>query len=190
MIKKPALLLASLLLVGCSSSPAATSYILGSSSAPGSPVVKPIGVNRIGVDSVRVPSYAQSKEIAMLNSDNTLTTDDNHLWAEAPEETIQRMISQGLRQTTGLEVIASPYPRGMDADARVQVRFDHLVQTETIAKISGQFIITDGRGREVVKIEDFDYSRPLNGASYSGFVDTVNDAIAQLIGDIAAGASN
>lgn len=171
-------------LTACSSGPGATSYMLGSKPIANQFKSKPIGITRIGVDSVRVPSYAQGKSIAYMNSDNVLILGEDNLWAERPEESIQRSISRGFRELTGIEVIASPYPRSMSADARVQVRFDELIRFEGRALFSGQYIILDGNGREIIRVESFDFSRPMNGQTYSAFVDALNTSLSELIVDI------
>lgn len=168
------------LIAGCASSAAPSYYVMGAKTGPSISSFSNPAINLIGIDAVRLPAYAQTNGIASLTDRNQITVEDAFRWAEPPEESIQRSMAKNLRQSLGADVIASPYPRGMSADARIQIRFDRFIRSGNYADMSGQFIITDGRGREVETVEDFDISEPMNGADYSDFVSAIDNGLYKL----------
>ena len=179
-MKKNILTILAVLIAGCATSTAPSYYVMGAEAKVSSRLVSPSNINLIGIDAVRLPAYAQSNGIASLTDNNKVTVEDAFRWAEPPEESIQRSMARNLRQSLGADVIASPYPRGMSADARIQIRFDSFIRAGNFANMSGQFIITDGRGREVEKIENFNFSEPMNGTGYGSFVFAIDKGLSRL----------
>lgn len=170
----------SVFITGCASNTAPSYYVMGAEAQASSRLFSPSNINLIGVDAVRLPAYAQSNGIASLTDNNKVTVEDAFRWAEPPEEAIQRSMAKNLRQSLGADVIASPYPRGMSANARIQIRFDSFIRAGKFANVSGQFIITDGRGREVKKVENFNFSEPMNGTDYGSFVSAIDKSLSRL----------
>jgi len=140
---------------GCGSGPPPKLYLL-------EPVYdlalenEPPNINAIGLAVVTLPGYATDPRIASRDAATRLTQDDNHRWAEAPEDAITRVLADRLRGATEANVLVEPWPRGFDPQARVEVVFDKLLRESTGGvEMAGQISVISGDGRRVLAVDTF-----------------------------------
>jgi uncharacterized lipoprotein YmbA len=155
LIKHCLLVTTILVLAGCSSGPPAKLYLL-------EPLYdlaleeEPPKVTAIGLAVVTLPGYVKDTRIASRDAKALLTLDDNHRWAESPDDAITRVLADRLRSTTEATVLVEPWPRGFDPQARVEVAFDKLLRDPTGgAEMAGQISVISGDGRRVLAVESF-----------------------------------
>jgi len=139
----------------------------------------------IGVGSVSLPSYANDVRIARKSEDGRIVLDDDHRWAEAPQNSIHRVFAAELGRRAGALVIAEPFPRGLDLDLRVSVTIENFIQTaDDKAEMSGILAYQSGDGRSTVHIERFSFSTPLNGGSVSDYAQGIAANLGLVAGTV------
>ncbi len=173
--------LSTLLLVGCSSGPAAKLYLL-------EPIVDeqqqrtPTQAQDIGLAIVKVPGYADNKPIASRIDGTRVDISDEHQWAESPDTAITRVLANRMRAYSGGNVIVEPWPRGFDPEARVEFDFDKLLRDERGgAEVSGQLRIISGDGKSVLAVRSFQVVHESGGVRQEDFF----IALSRAINDIA-----
>lgn len=176
-----------LILSSCSGSPPPDLYLLDVGSA--GPKDTMPWYERIGMEKVRLPAYAQSDRIASLRSDHIVVQDDDNRWAEPPEEALSRVLALSLGRQLGGDVVVEPFPRGFDPDLRVQIRFDRFLRNgEGASEIAGQVTLLSGDGRSVLDIERFDVVTGASDLRYAAYVEAVSLAVDTLSERITASA--
>lgn len=146
-----------LTVVACSSKPPAKMYLLepvfdlqAEQSVP--------GVSALGLAMVGLPGYATDQRIASRGSNSRVILDDDHEWADAPEEAITRVLAHRLQDIADADVLIEPWPRGYNPQARVEVVLDRLLREETGgAEMAGQIRIIAGDGRRVLAVTRFKF---------------------------------
>lgn len=139
------------------------------------------GLERVGLATVSLPGYAQGDKIASLAADNQIFQDEDHRWAEPPEDGVSRILALSLEQRLAAAVVAAPFPRGLDPDIRIDVRFDRFVRTQPGgAEISGQYSVISGDGGEVLTVRRFEHQQTSPTAGYPGFMQALEAALAEL----------
>ncbi|MEM1431615.1 MAG: ABC-type transport auxiliary lipoprotein family protein [Pseudomonadota bacterium] len=110
-----------------------------------------IGVSRLEVRQVSMPSYALDEEIWVETAEGALTADDGLLWADDPVRGVTQELTRQLAAITGARVAAEPWPFDALPQARVEVRIDEFVAgNDRRFRISGQYFtiaLTGGRDR-------------------------------------------
>lgn len=175
-----AFLLASLFLASCAQTRPPELYLL---EARTSAAAKPARANidRIGLSEVKLPAYARNKKIASQTAGNKIVQDDDNRWAEPPEEAVSRTLSQSLETQLGAAVVVGPFPRGLDPDLRVEVRFNKFLRSETgAAEMGGQYGILSGDGREVLLLQTFSITAPASAQDYGSYLNAVSAGLSQL----------
>ncbi len=141
---------------------------------------------RIGLQKVSLPDYARGEKIASLMAGSAILQDDKNRWAESPEDAIARSLAAAIGRGLSAVVLVEPYPRGLNPDLQIEVRFDRFVRDQTagVASLSGQFIVSSGDGRQVIHIESFAGNYRLSSEGYGGYVDALKEGLAELANTI------
>ncbi|MFK7957104.1 MAG: membrane integrity-associated transporter subunit PqiC [Lysobacterales bacterium] len=141
---------------------------------------------RIGLQEVTLPDYARGEKIASLQAGSTILQDDKNRWAESPEDAVARNLAAAIGKGLSAVVLVEPYPRGLDPDLQIEVRFDRFVRDQSagVASLSGQFIVSSGDGRRVVHIASFAGNYRLASDDYAGFVEALKGGLAELANTI------
>jgi len=168
--------LSTLLLTGCGT-PSSKLYLL-------EPVVDsqqlrtPIETQDIGLAVVKVPGYANSKQIASRRGGARVVVDDRNEWAEDPDAAITRVLANRMRAYGGGNIIIEPWPRGFEPEARVEFDFDKLLRDENGgAEVSGQLRVISGDGREVIAVRNFQVLHEAGGKGTEDFFKALSLAI-------------
>jgi len=152
----PLLLL--LVLGGCAGGPPAKLYLLEPLAE--SDIEEPGNTDAfsaLGLATVSLPGYAQDEKIANRGADGSVLLDDRHQWAEEPEAAMTRSLSSSLRFHSRAIVIAEPWPRGFEPQARVEVVFDRLLrEADGGVDMLGQLRLISGNGRRLLSVRPFD----------------------------------
>lgn len=110
-----------------------------------------ITVSRLEVTEVSLPAYARSEEIWRETETGGLVSDASILWADDPSRSITLELSKHLAAITGARVASEPWPFEEPAQARLTVRVDELVASQSgVFKMSGTYFVSkneDGRER-------------------------------------------
>jgi len=155
------LLLVVLWLSGCGSGPPPKLYLLEpivalESEYDTASVSKKI--NTLGISVVALPGYASDARIAGLRSDGSVYQDDDHRWADSPDDAITRVLADRLRAQANATVLIEPWPRDYKPDARVEVVFDRLLR-EPLGGVdmAGQILLLSGDGRNLLRALPFQF---------------------------------
>ncbi|MEX0312233.1 MAG: membrane integrity-associated transporter subunit PqiC [Tateyamaria sp.] len=107
-----------------------------------------IAFRSVEIREVSLPAYAAADEIAVLNADGTLVTQDGPLWADSPERAVALELVRNLSQLSGARVASDPWPFEAFPDARVDVRFETFVADARGAfRVAGQYFVAVEDGR-------------------------------------------
>lgn len=109
-----------------------------------------ISVARLEVIEVSLPAYAKSEEIWRETETGGLASDAAILWADDPSRSITLELSKHLAAITGVRVASEPWPFEEPAQARLTVRVDELVASQSgMFKMSGTYFVSKSdEGRE------------------------------------------
>ena len=115
----------------------------------------------VEVLDVSLPDYAAAGEIPMRQKDGSVKASRSVLWADEPVRSVTLELSRLLRQITGAQIAAEPWPFYDNAQAQLQVRVESmLAEGDGTFRLTGQYFVapTDGRrGRS----DDFKISVPV-----------------------------
>ncbi len=164
-----------------------TRYLIAAPQVSQSPTALAGRFARIGLKEVSLPHYAQNDKITSRHGGNFITQDEDHRWAEPPEKAVIRGLVSGLEARLGSSVIAEPFPRGLNPNLQIDVRFDQFVRnTQTnSAQVAGQFVLISGDGRTVAAIQRFNVSTALESGSYSDFASALQRSMHEVVEQIA-----
>lgn len=154
----------------------------------------PTQVKNIGLSVVQVPGYVNAKPIASRVNRTEIVLDEDHHWAELPEESITRLLANRMRVYSGGTVLVEPWPRGFQAQARVEVQFEKLLRDEHGgAEVSGQIRIISGDAKNVLSVRSFQIVHDAQGSRrqdfFVAFSRVVNDLARMATDSIRAEAS-
>lgn len=171
--------LAALLTGACKSGPAPRLYVLEPAATQAAPVTDTF--DAIGTAIVTLPGYARDARIASRDAGIGVSLDDEHRWAEEPEEAITRVLLDSLRRHGGGSVLLEPFPRDFEPDARVEIDFDRLLRTAAGgAQASGRILLLSGDGRRLVDVLPFELERSAGSRSPTAFFLTLSRMIDEL----------
>jgi len=94
-------------------------------------------VSSVMVQTVTLPSYAASEEIAVEIEPGIIETSSDFLWADQPERAVTLALTANLNDILGTTVGANPWPFPGLPDAAVDVRV-----SEMVAGVDGNFRLT------------------------------------------------
>lgn len=161
----PLLLLLVLLASGlsaCSSGPPPRMYLLeavASMNEPSFTDKQTSSIKSLGMSTVVLPGYASSTQLAGVGDDGLVYQDDNHKWAEEPEDAISRLLAERLRLHADATVLIEPWPRDYAPSARVEVIFDKLLrEPRGGADMVGQILLLSGDGRKLLSALPFQFT--------------------------------
>ncbi|MEM6479842.1 MAG: ABC-type transport auxiliary lipoprotein family protein [Pseudomonadota bacterium] len=102
----------------------------------------------IEVIDVSLPVYAASEAIAIVTEDGL--TRSSLLWADDPTRAVTLALTRNLKEITGARIASEPWPFDSFPKARIDVRVEALLVSETALTFSGQYFVADleGRGRD------------------------------------------
>ncbi|MBX2836249.1 MAG: PqiC family protein [Gammaproteobacteria bacterium] len=166
-------ILLAVLPLACSSKPPAKVYLL-------EPVfdlqaeVPAANIQALGLAVVTLPGYATDQRIASRGERARILLDDDHEWADSPDEAITRVLAHRLQDFADADVLIEPWPRGYDPEARIEVVFDRLLREPTGgAEMAGQIRIIAGDGRRVLGVKRFQFIRYANSQDPSAYFESV-----------------
>ena len=104
-------------------------------------------VASLEVSEVELPLYAELEEIYVRGEDGALRSESDILWADAPRRAVTQSLVLALSDLTRVRVAADPWPLEEFPEARLEVRFDHLVAREVgIFEAAGQYFVANLAG--------------------------------------------
>lgn len=156
------LLVAVFFLSGCGSGPPPKMYLLSSvatlESTKNDNKLISKKINTLGMSVVALPGYANDARIAGLRTDGSVYQDDDHRWADSPDDAITRVLADRLRAHANTTVLIEPWPRDYKPKARVEIVFDRLLR-EPLGGVdmAGQILLLSGDGRELLRAVPFQF---------------------------------
>ncbi len=182
------LLMAALLGLSCGSKQARY-YML--SSTPGlSPVTASGGKITVGVGPVTLPDYLIRPEIVTLTGQNEVKMAEFDRWAEPLDETIVRVLVEDLSELLpAARLIGYPWNRTAAIDFRVAVNVAGFeVRPDGRVRLAADWSIRDGEG-DLIGSNKTEHYVDVAAKGYAAIVSSMNDALALLSKEIAAGLS-
>ncbi len=150
-----------LLLLGsaCSSGPAPKLYLL-EPVFEASTQLESSDIKAIGLSTVVLPGYASDDRLASRVGGSQVVHDDHVKWADSPDEAVTRVLANRLRYYLGAQVVVEPFPRGYEAQVRVEVVFEKLIREPSGGtEMSGQIRISSGDGKQLNALKSFQIVR-------------------------------
>jgi len=121
-------LIASFVVIGCATTPAARYYLLTSRETEAVADEAAQKTMVIGLGPVTFPGYLDRPQIVRHLSENRLFPDDVHHWAEPINENFARVLAENLSaRFSGIRLLHFPWPGSMPPDCRIKIdvlRFD------------------------------------------------------------------
>lgn len=156
---------ATLVVSACSGGPPPKLYLLEAPAIDtAEQAAQTVSLDALGISQVVVPGYASDARIASVEADGVVIQSNGHRWAEEPEESVTRLLSNRLRQRASATVLVEPWPRDYSPQARIEVVFDRLLrEPDGGASVSGQIHLLSGDGRKL--LQSIEFSRVVSGFS-------------------------
>ena len=167
------------LLAACASGPAPRLYVLEPATTRAAPVTDTF--DAIGTALVTLPGYARDGRIASRDAGIGVSLDDEHRWAEEPEEAVTRVLLDSLRRHGGGAVLLEPFPRDFEPEARVEIAFDRLLRAPGGGvEASGRILLLSGDGRRLLDVLPFAHERDAVSRSPSAFFTALAGVLDEL----------
>ena len=135
----------------------------------------------VNLARIELPSFLDSRAMAMQTGPNEVRAARHHFWAEALDESIARVLVRDITQSASTVDIERD--RRRDADCELRVQFDRFHATDdgrTFA--SGRYWITSEVGS---RKHEFDVLRRLAVSGYSAAVSTLRESLRSVASEIA-----
>lgn len=188
--KISSLILAGLLVAGCTGLPSSRSdrqniYVLDTAPAVPASTVKRDWVLAVNMPHAR--SGFETTQIAYLQQRHELNYFANSRWADTPVHMLQPLLLQGLEQSNGFSAVvrsASAIP----ADVRLDIELIHLQHDFTThpsrVQITLQAQLIDLRSKRVLAIQKFDDTENASTEDAYGGVNAANRLLQRVLGKV------
>jgi hypothetical protein len=179
----PALLLAAVVLAGCSSPPKTSFYTLTPAAAPARAESKAPAYS-VAIGSVGIPESLDRPQVVLRTGANQLQISEFERWAGPLKSEIALAIAENLKPLLGGASVFT-YPQGMSADVTVSVdvqRFDSALGEAATVEVLWQVRPVKGAarsGRSLVR-------EAAGGPGYDALVAAHGRALAAVSGELAA----
>ncbi|WP_112322767.1 PqiC family protein [Oceanibium sediminis] len=145
-----------------------------------------IGYSSVELREVSLPTYAAGEEIALEQAPGVLSTSADRLWADDPARAVTLELSRSLLRITGAQIAPEPWPFEEFADARVEVRVEHMLAgADGQFRISGQYFVSPSERTGRARTRLFSLSVPMTGTAPAAIAAARGQAVSQLAGLIA-----
>ena len=135
----------------------------------------------VNLARIELPSFLDSRAMAMQTGPNEVRAARHHFWAEALDESIAKVLVRDITQSASTVDIERD--RRWGADCELSVEFDRFHATDDgRALASGRYWITSEVGS---RKREFDVSRRLTVNGYSAAVSTLRESLRSVAGEIA-----
>jgi hypothetical protein len=179
----PALLLAALVLAGCSSPPKTNFYTLSPAAAPARAEAKAPAYS-VAIGPVGIPESLDRPQLVLRAGANQVTVSEFERWAGPLKNEIALAIAENLKsRLSGASVFT--YPQGLGADVSVSVdvqRFDSVLGEAATVEVVWQVRPAKGAARDGRSLAREDVAGP----GYEALVAAHGRALAAVGGEIAA----
>lgn len=128
---------------------------------------------------IKVANYLNGAGLVMQRSEVELVVASRHLWADALDQQLYRLLAEQIRaRLPGMEL-------AMASDAatvRIQLTIDRFhAQADGVAIISGYYSLESGKDRTT---QAFSYQQPLAADGYPALVSALSQGWQQLVSDL------
>lgn len=156
---------------------------------PSAVTLRPL-VSSAMVRTVSLPSYAAAEEVATELPGGLISTNDDILWADAPERAVTLVLTRNLSDILGADVGPEPWPFIRLPDAAIDVRVERMLAgADGFFELTGQFFVGgDGiafrntSDRFAISIPMPDQSLPSIANAQSAALLALSEQIAQRLG--------
>ncbi len=179
-MKTTALVLLSLVLLGCASAPPQPEYYLlrGGEGEPGRKLAPS---QRFAMGQVRLAPYVDQPGIVVQVGDGEIRTANQHLWAEPMHGAMQRLIGVEVSRALGEDIFPVTSSHGKRA---FDVTIDQMHGTlEGEAQLVAYWSVRTGD--ELLASYRFSEAQPLSADGYPALVSALRQLLVRLCGEIA-----
>ncbi len=87
----------------------------------------------VGIDQIDIPDYLNRKEIALRTGRNELRYTERHLWAERPNDALERILTKNIERQSdsSLTVHGLPWPDSADPEIVLKLSFQSFEGQES-----------------------------------------------------------
>jgi hypothetical protein len=182
-----AVVVSSLLVIGCSSPP--TRFFVLSNLAV--PAQRPSSVGQdiaIGVGPLEFPDYLDRPQIVTRTGQNELYLAEFDKWGESLMDNATQVLAEDLASLLGSKKVNTyPWKRSTPIDYQLVakvIRFDHMAGSETV--LNTRWSILSGDGRTELVMRQSRYAEPQAGESYAATVAAMNRTLARFGREVAS----
>jgi uncharacterized lipoprotein YmbA len=138
------------------------------------------------VRTVSLPSYAAAEEIAFEQPGGLIASNDDVLWADAPERAVTLVLTRSLSDILNTDVGAEPWPFVGLPDVAIDVRVERMLAgADGVFRLAGQFYV-GGDGIDFRNsTQSFDISVDMPDQSLSSIANAQAAALLDLSEEIA-----
>ena len=167
-------------LVACSGPPPVSYYQLSTSQSPrANPAERLQPEYSLHLQPVMVANYLNGAGLVMQRSDVELVIASRHLWADALDQQMYRLLAEQLQARLPVVQLT---PVSNAADMRLQLIIDRFhAQDNGVAVISGYYTLLSGDNRAT---RSFSYQQPLTADGYPAMVSALSAGWQQLVDDL------
>jgi len=177
--------LASILSVGCATSPPSSFYLLtpipeavGHTAAPGG-----AGLT-IGIGPVSFPQFLDRPQIVARDGANRLSVDELHRWGGSLQDDFLRVWGENLAVLLETSrVLTYPFEVRTPLDYRILASvlgFEGAVGREAVLKV--RWVVQDGQGERVLAVREDRYRRPIAGGGVGADQGPLVAAMSECLG--------
>ncbi|WP_214000341.1 ABC-type transport auxiliary lipoprotein family protein [Arsukibacterium sp.] len=131
---------------------------------------------RIQLQPVKVANYLNGAGLVMERSDVELVIASRHLWADALDQQLYRLLTEQIQASSSAFQLA---PMHTAADLKLQLTIDRFhAQANGVAIISGHYTLSSGSEQSS---HAFNYQQPLTADGYPALVSALSLGWQQLI---------
>lgn len=142
------------------------------------------------VRTVSLPTYAAAEEVAVESPEGLIASDDNLLWADAPERAATLAITRHLNTILSATIGPDPWPFIELPDVTIEVRVeDMLAGNNGSFRLRGQYFIGGDAIDYPRTVRSFDYAIPLAASDASSIAAAQSQALLSMSEDIAGALS-
>lgn len=138
------------------------------------------------VRTVSLPAYAAAEEVSREAAAGLITSNDEILWADAPDRAITLVIAQSLADILNTDVGPEPWPFLGLPDVSIDIRVTRIIAgADGAFHLSGQYYVGGDGIAYRNSAERFDISVPMTDQSVGSIADAQAAALLTLSEDIA-----
>ena len=138
------------------------------------------------VRTVILPTYAAAEEVAFESPNGLITSNDDVLWADAPQRAVTLVITQTLADILNTEIGPDPWPFLGLPDIAIDIRVSRMLAgTDGVFRLSGQYYVGGDGISFPNSTQAFNITKPMPDQALQSIAAAQSEALLTLSEQIA-----